>query len=244
MKPYYQYSKTERLALEGQDLQDSIKLEAIDRGIKLPLELESALQMFQFKGYHHPVDAVGLYELCIPERYGSGFKGTGLAFRTEEEAKNALKGAIILKEEGYPAKLKVCDQAPGYKTTYVSLSTPPPSFNKKLEEYKQDDSTFHALQEEIWNNYQSLRQEAYNEEVRQIKRKEYLLLAQGDTEIAKRFWAKTEGTEWPTDQGVTIAERNGTPEKIEAEDRAAEDDEAKQAADADEFNARPENQPS
>jgi hypothetical protein len=49
-----------------------------------------------------------------------------------------------------------------------------------------------------------VRQQAYNAKVRAERKAEYLRLAGGNEEIAKNFWAKAEGTAWPTAEEITL----------------------------------------
>ena len=50
--------------------------------------------------------------------------------------------------------------------------------------------------------HSNIRQEYYNAGVRLELRKEYLRLAGGNEEVAKAFWAKAEGTAWPSNEEI------------------------------------------
>ena len=74
----------------------------------------------------------------------------------------------------------------------------------KFEEYTQDDTEFVKVRDECLEKYSEVRQQAYNAKVRAERKTEYLRLAGGSEEIAKKFWAKAEGTAWPTAEELAL----------------------------------------
>ena len=70
---------------------------------------------------------------------------------------------------------------------------------RQFEEFFEDDTEFQKVVDECLERHSQVRQAAYNAKVRSEKRAEYLRLAGGDETIARAFWAKTEGTEFPTE---------------------------------------------
>lgn len=201
MKRYYDLTQEEKLALNGAQIHDSIKLEALHRGIKPPLTLNEFINQHGFQGFTIPADSTVFYEIIGPGSYStSPGESTGLAFKTEEEARRAINGAIFLAEEGYGAekRTRVRSGELSYKATYVHLNKPQ-YFGSKLEQYEQpeDDAKYTELSDEIQAELNNLWQESYNKKVRSQKRAEYLRLANNDEEIAKAFWGKTEREEWP-----------------------------------------------
>ena len=51
MKPFSQLTRNETLDLTNEELNDAIRLEAIDRGIKPPITLSEALRRSEWRGY-------------------------------------------------------------------------------------------------------------------------------------------------------------------------------------------------
>lgn len=199
MKRYYDLTKDEKLNLEGLLIHDSIKLEAIHRGIKPPVTLDAIIAQHGFRGFSIPPDSVVFYELVGQTRYGST-SATGMAFKTEEAAKAALEGAIFLEEEGYGVTKKVVPSgfSMTYRAVFVGLNSHKP-FGSNFEEYTQDDTEFDALSDEIRKELNEIWQESYNTKVNAERKKEYLRLAGGNEDIAKAFWDKSEKTPWPTE---------------------------------------------
>lgn len=204
MKRYYDLTKQEKLALSGEDIHDSIKLEAIHRGVKPPVTLDAVINQYGFTGFTVPPDATVFYELVGPSAYSSeAGEPCGIAFRTEPEAINALKNAVYISKEGYGAdkKLKIRGGDFTYRAAFISL-TKPQSFGSKLESYYQDDAEYDKLVEEIKAELNTLWQDQYNKQVRAERRKEYMRLAKGDAAIAAAFWSKAESGEFPAEEEV------------------------------------------
>lgn len=199
MKRYFDLTESEKLALSQVDFVSAVEIEGINRGIKPPLKLENAINQVGWTGFTIPADSVIFYELTVPERYGSG-KGTGICFRTPAAARAALTDALAVCEEGYGADKKniLVSGDFGVREAYVSL-TKPKSLATKLEEIGQDDSEFEKLCLECTNDLSAIRQAKYDAAVRSQKRAQYLSLAQGNEDIAKAFWSKTEAGEFPAE---------------------------------------------
>lgn len=199
MKRYYELTQKEKLALSGDSIRQSIVLEAIERGIKPPLDLGDMINKHGFTGFSIPASTVVFYEIMIASQYGP-LSGCGLAYKTEDEAKRALEGAVCLYEEGYGAdkKNKVTNSPPSYAATFIGLDKSK-YFGAKFEEYSQaeNDVEYDKLAAEIQAELDKIWQEAHNVEVTQRKRSEYLKLADGNLDIAKAFWSKTERTDFP-----------------------------------------------
>lgn len=204
MKRYYDLTEAEKLALSGEAIHDSIRLEAIHRGIKPPVTLGSIINQHGFQGFTVPADSVVFYELCTASQYGR-CEGSGLAYKTEAEARRALEGAVSLFEDGYGStkQKKLAQGDISYQAVFLTLQKPK-NFAAELESYCQgdDDSNFERLSEEIRKELNALWQASYDKKVRQEKRKEYLRLAQNDEAIAQAFWSKTERDPWPEAEEV------------------------------------------
>ncbi len=142
------------------------------------------------------------YELVRPQRY-SGMERSGICFRTNDEARRALEGAVCILEEGYSdtKKNSICDGVFSVQEVHVSFRSPK-SFASKLELFEQDNTEYEKLCEECNADLNAIHQKRHNAKVTQEKRKQYLMLAQGNEEIAKAFWAKTEGGEFPIEEAA------------------------------------------
>lgn len=200
MKRYFDHTKEEKLTLSHDDFHASVKIEAIERGIKPPITLDNILKQQPFMGFNLPPDTAFFYEIMVPGQFRDGTP-TGLAFKTIEEARAAMTNAVAIHEEGCGAdkRQKICYGEFSVREVYITL-TKSKTFACAVEELTsgEDELEFNKLCEECSNDLQTLRQEDYNREVTERKRAEYLSLAGGDEEIAKRFWAKTERAEFPT----------------------------------------------
>lgn len=198
MKRYFDLTDAEKLALNQDQLDQAIKLESLNRGIKLPFTHTEAMKQEGYNGFQFPPDTLKLYQIIIPNEYGNPEK-TGVCYKTIEEARQAIVGVICIAEVGYPHKQnKICSASCSIQETYIT-NQPAHSFFSKLELVEETNEAFQKLVEECVNNLSEIRQAAYNKKVRTQKREQYLTLANNDEQIAKNFWAKTEGTEWPTE---------------------------------------------
>ncbi|UOF78071.1 mafG [Caudoviricetes sp.] len=192
MKTFTQYTDQELLSISVQDLNDAIRREAIERGIKPPMPLSEALRTSEWRGYQLPAENAAVWEINKLD----GYSKSGIAYLTEELATKALEGLVSV-EHGYG------NQAPKLKTgcfgiikVFISVS-PSESKAEKFEEYYQDDTKFNDVRDECLKRLGEVRQADYNRRVNAEKKAEYLRLAGGNEDVAKAFWAKVEGGEWP-----------------------------------------------
>lgn len=198
MKRYFDNTREEKLAFSEPDLNSAINLEAVERGIAIPVSLENLLKQHPFVGFTTPGDAVFFYEVCCPQSYGSG-KPTGLCFKTIEEARNAIQNGLAIESDGYGInnRQKVIYGDFVIREVFISL-TKPKTFAIAVEEAESAGGEgYNKLCEECCKDLQGLRQAEYDQQVNQRKRQEYIALAGGDEEIAKRFWNKSERGEFP-----------------------------------------------
>lgn len=198
MKRYFDLTETEKLALTSEQITDAIKIEAIHRGIKIPLPLDNIVENLGCSGFSLPADCKIFHEICVPQPYGDAER-SGICFNTPAEARNALEGAIFIAEEFYPVeRAKVL--AGGFTVIERYVSTfPLTNFATKLQEYADAEpcEEFTKLCEECRDDIQTIRQRIYDTEVRARKKAEYLRLAQDNEEIAMAFWTKAESGPWP-----------------------------------------------
>lgn len=195
---YFGLNEDERLALDDQQLSDAIKLEAIHREIAPPITLDEAMKQGVFTSYQHPADYVKFYEIIRPGRYG-GQDRTGIAFPTEQEAINAMRGAYSIASDGYGGS-KSTIATGDFSVNVVLIGSQCGAVSqKKIEEYKYDSTAFDAVAEECVADLAGIRQRRYDAEVNKRKRAEYLRLANNDEAIARAFWAKAERVEWPSE---------------------------------------------
>jgi len=199
MKRYFDLTEPEKLALSQDDFTNAVKIEGINRGIKPPITIGAALNQVSFTGFGIPADVTIFYQVVAPAEYGSG-KETGLCYRTADEARIAMQNAFAVYESGYGAdkRHKMATGDFHVRETYLTL-TPQKWFSLKFEEFYEDGTEYKKLCEECSADLSDLRQNAYNAKVLAQKRATYMELAKGDLEIAKAFWAKTEGAEFPNE---------------------------------------------
>ena len=197
MKAYYQYQKHERAELTSDTLNDAIRLEAIERGIRVPVTLPEHLKSQPSCTARIPEKAVCVFKVSV------GGYTDGLCYLDEELAKRAVEGAVALSHH-YRAKgpnvKYITNPEPKIERVFISgeewsYSNPVTGYAEEIEM----DEKFKALAEECVNDHNSIKQEIYNREVRLEKKKEYLRLAKGDAAIAMSFWNKVEHGAWPTE---------------------------------------------
>lgn len=218
MKPYSQLTTEEKLSLTDETFNTAVKLEAVERGIQLPITLEQALVRSEFRGFSRPADSVSFYELCGPGQYSGNVKGTGVCYRTREEASRALEGVIHVEEDGYGAARRNTIREGGWSIREVFVSISKASFSAPvLEQYRSDTTKYDALGKECSQDLWEIQQAKYDAEVMATKRKTYLDLAQGNEEIARAFWAKAEYTPWEAAAPDRDKEVNGAEKPVKPE---------------------------
>lgn len=205
MKRYFDLTTTEKLGLKDDDFMTAVKLEAVNRGIKPPLTIEGELANMGNVGFTLPPDHIVIYEVIAPDRYGTR-KETGMCFKSAEAARASFENALGLIEDGYgaTAQKKLVQGEFSVQERYISF-TKSSQVRTQIIEHADDTKDFDALCEECRVDLQEKRQAKYNREVSLRKRAQYLELAQGNVEIAKSFWAKTEGTEFPPEEEPVAA---------------------------------------
>ncbi len=197
MKSFNQLTDSEVLNLSNEDLNDSIRLEAIDRGIQPPITLSEALRRSEWRGYQKPAEAIKVFRLR------QGYYVTEFGWLDEAKATAALEGLVKIENVNYNRDdLKISASEATVEISWVGVSKCEDKA-AKFEEFFQDSGKFNDVRDECLERYSKVRQDAYNTRVRQEKRAEYLRLARGNEEIAKSFWAKVESGEWP------VADTNG-----------------------------------
>lgn len=197
MKPFSQLSRNEILDLTNEELNDSIRLEAIERSIKPPITISEALRRSEWRGYQKPAEAIKVFRLR------QGWYTTDFGWLDESKAQAALEGLVKIEKVDYKNdNLRISNPDVNVETVWVGVSK---SEQKAaaFEAFYEDTTEFDKVRDECVEKYSAVRQQAYNANVRAERKAEYLRLAGGNEEIAKNFWAKAEGTDWPTSEEVS-----------------------------------------
>ena len=198
MKPFSQLTRNETIDLTNEELNDAIRLEAIERGMKPPVTLSEALSRSEWRGYTKPAESIKVFTLKI------GYHSSNFGFLDEKLAERALEGMVCVEENSYSnPRIKITQERPEVVTKFVGVEAGSQKA-AKFEEYTQDDTEFVKVRDECLEKYSEVRQQAYNAKVRAERKTEYLRLAGGSEEIAKKFWAKAEGTAWPTAEELAL----------------------------------------
>lgn len=200
MKRFNDYSNPELLILDNEQINDAIRIEAIEQGIQPPIPISDAVRKSEWRGYERPAEFITVYEIVSEGKY-SQVESTGVAYLTKEEAEKALDGYVFIWEETY-------SENKGWKMKNVSPSIAERKIGVEkskqkwaaLEEFTQITEEFDKVMEACIERLSRVRQEDYNKRVNAEKKAEYLRLAGGDEEIAKRFWNKAERNEWPEEE--------------------------------------------
>ena len=197
MKPFFQLSRNEILDLNNEELNDAIRLEAIDRNIKPPITLSEALRRSEWRGYQKPGEAIKVFRLR------QGWYTTDFGWLDESKAQAALEGLVKIEKVNYKDdNLRVSNADVNVETVWVGVSKSEQKV-AAFEAFYEDTTEFDKVTEKCLEKYSAVRQQAYNTKVRAERKTEYLRLAGGNEEIAKNFWAKAEGTDWPTAEEVS-----------------------------------------
>ena len=125
MKPYYQLTNEEKLALSNENFRRSIELQAIENKIPLPVTFKDLVKQPEYIGFSIPPSSVSFYEICYEGQYG-GITGSGIFYKTEGEAMRALEGALVCVEEGYGAaktRIVILQRVLGARCTYHTRQT-------------------------------------------------------------------------------------------------------------------------
>lgn len=200
MKPFSQLTDSEVLGLSNEDLNDSIRLEAIDRSIQPPITLSEALRRSEWRGYQNPAEAIKVFRLR------QGYYQTDFGWLDEAKAVAALEGLVKIEKINYNRDdLKISASEATVEIAWIGVSKCEDKA-AKFEDFFQDNTKFNEVRDECLERYSKVRQDAYNTKVRQEKRAEYLRLARGNEEIAKSFWAKVESGEWPAALSTEVAQ--------------------------------------
>lgn len=199
MKRFSELSEAELLNYNADELNDSIKLEAIHRGIAPPVSLSEAIQTSGFKGHIPSKDDVAIYRL------GTDGYGDGVCWLSEEAALMAMTGAVALESTYKHGKSGVRIAADSFVVLKrVILPGEAQTYRlHKLDEYVNPTANeFDALADTCYEAARAVRQAAYSRQVALERQAEYVRLANGDVAIAKAFWAKAEKLDWPNLEAV------------------------------------------
>lgn len=190
-KRFNDYTDAELLGIDNETLNNAIRIEAIQRGVKPPIPISEALRRSEWRGYEKPAEAIKVYRLR------QGYYTTDFGWLDESKAQAALEGLVKIEKVSYKDDhLKICTPDVAVETVWVGV-TKAEQKAAKFEEFYEDTTAFDAVRDECLERFAAVRQAAYNARVRSEKRAEYLRLAGGDEAIAKAFWGRVEGGEWP-----------------------------------------------
>jgi len=190
-KRFNDYTDAELLGIDNETLNNAIRIEAIQRGVKPPIPISEALRQSEWRGYEKPAEAIKVYRLR------QGYYTTDFGWLDEAKAQAALDGLVKIEKVSYKDdNLKICTPDVAVETVWVGV-TKAEQKAAKFEEFYEDTTAFDTVRDECLERFAAVRQAAYNARVRSEKRAEYLRLAGGDEAIAKAFWGKVEGGEWP-----------------------------------------------
>ncbi len=194
-RPFSKCTEAEVLALTNEEISDAIRLEAIERGIPVPISLPEHLHNIGFSGYTEDPSQGKVYGLATRGTIDS----VSIGFLTMEAAQRALEGAVVIRDLSYRGSNYAIEDKPPVITCVRLGVHRNESKLQKIKEYEEDREAFDKLRDECVNVLTAAKQKKYNLEVDQARAAEYLRLAGGDESVARAFWAKLHPTrEWPT----------------------------------------------
>ena len=198
MKRFSHLTDNEILALSNEEFEDSVRIEAIERGIAPPVKLSEALRTSEWRGYRQPGDGAVFWEIQVPGLYRS--ERSGVAYRTEAEALKAMEGAVALRFDEYGDR-RGYNLNPQEGWTVARAFVPSTAHKQtwsKFEAAVENNPDFDKVAEECAKKQGEVWQADYNRRVNLERKAEYLRLAGGDETIARAFWGKAyPSTEWP-----------------------------------------------
>jgi hypothetical protein len=191
-KRFSSYPDEKLRALTNEQLNDSIRIEAIERGINSPITLPEAIRRSEWRGYQKPAEAIKVFTLKC------GYHTSPFGWLDESLAHRATEGMVGVEDCSYPTQhTKIKTDAPEVVVKWVGVEKSSEK-SAKFEEYVDEKVTeFNTLRDECLTKFSAVRQAAYNMEVNLTKKAEYLRLAGGDQDIARAFWGKVERAMWP-----------------------------------------------
>jgi hypothetical protein len=192
-KPFSQYTDGELLAIDNEVLNIAIRVEAIERGVKPPITISEALRQSEWRGYQKPAEGVKVFRIL------SGYEKSAFGWLDETKATAALEGLVKVSAIGFSESngFKIENADCTLEAVYFGVEK---SVSKglKFEGFFADDTEFNKVRDECLERLSEVRQADYNRRVNGEKRAEYMRLAGGNEDIARAFWAKTQGsTSWP-----------------------------------------------
>lgn len=191
-KRFSELTDIELIDISNDDLNAAIRIEAIERGLRPPMPLSEKLASSEFRGYVLPAEFIKVWKLR------AGYSRSCFGWLTEEAALAALSGAVEIEEIGYPAKgYKLSTDDLRIEVQVVSNSVSKSQIASLELADTEETEEFRKVVTECMAHYQAVRQAEYDNRVNGEKRAEYMRLANGDEEVAKRFWSKIEKNSWP-----------------------------------------------
>ena len=177
--------------ITNEELNAAIRIEAIERGIKPPIPLSDALRRSEWRGFQYPGDSLEVFEITCE------YHNSGIGYLDKALAEKALQGMVRIEYSSYSTPRTTVSNRDMAITSRRVTTDAHWQKHSKFEEYTQDDTAFQAVVEECLARHSKVRQDEYTRRVRAERKVEYLRLANGDEEVARRFWARSEGTVWP-----------------------------------------------
>ena len=187
MKRYNQLTTEEKLVLTDQSFADSVKLEALDRGIKPEVTLSEVLRSSEWHGYQYPVNGVRLWVIEAGNNYGNS-----VGYLDQELARKALEGAILVGDRyssGRSVKSVLTDP-PVMREMVVSGNMVQAASFKLEDALDSPDPAYVELVKTCSEDWHAVLQADYDGKVRATRWAEYLRLAQGDATVAIAFWQR------------------------------------------------------
>lgn len=199
MKRFSELSDDELVSLSHDDLNTSIRIEAINRGIAPPIPLSEDIARQQAISYQFRDGATRVYRLA------ASYHRSQFGYLNENDAKSAMCGAVLLDESGYPRTItKISSEQITLDSIWIGGVTSTKTSSVEPADTSESEA-FIAVVDECMQRHRSVCQDRYDRRVNIEKRAEYLRLADGNETVARAFWAKVESAQWPEVTAETAA---------------------------------------
>lgn len=206
MKKFTELTTEELLNIDTNTLTDSIKLEAISRGIKIPLPVSDKLKKANYAGYQLEKNS-GTVVYTIVDQDGYRYEQPKLGYLDRNKAVAAMEGLVTISEIrnnkyqtiGFEVKhpdLSIKEVHTGVNSGGVRYATLEEITSEETEDYSNLVDECRAHYSTVVNEHRLTQRDFEIAD-------EFLRLSQNNVKVAKDFWKLTYTRPWPYNEATT-----------------------------------------
>lgn len=189
MKKISDYRNSELVELSNDAFTDAVRIEALHRKIDIPISVPENLRMSEWTGFQRPSEAVKVFRIKI------GYQTSEFAYLSEEKAIAALEGMVKVECRTWEHLKLLTLEQPEICIDWIGVF-PNASKMEKFDKGSADYAAFDKLIENCTSLVVKLKSSVWQLRMLAEKKAEYLRLADGDSTVAKSFWAGTVNSPW------------------------------------------------